>query len=138
MTSQPVSAAKPQANALALLVSDVAASAAFYQRFGLDFGDTSHDHVECDLTPDFKLMLDDAAMVRSLYPDWTKPTGGAHAAIAFEFDSPAQVDVKHQELTAAGFHSIRDPWDAAWGHRYATVLDPDGNNVDLYARLPES
>jgi uncharacterized glyoxalase superfamily protein PhnB len=28
------------------------------------------------------------------------------------------------------------PWDAFWGQRYATVLDPDGNSVDLFAALP--
>ena len=29
-----------------------------------------------------------------------------------------------------------EPWDAFWGQRYATVLDPDGNSVDLFAALP--
>lgn len=27
------------------------------------------------------------------------------------------------------------PFDAPWGQRYATVLDPDGNGVDLFAPL---
>ena len=27
------------------------------------------------------------------------------------------------------------PFDAPWGQRYATVLDPDGNHVDLFAPL---
>lgn len=27
-------------------------------------------------------------------------------------------------------------WDAFWGQRYATALDPDGNAVDLFAVLP--
>ena len=30
---------------------------------------------------------------------------------------------------------VREPWDAAWGQRYATVQDPDGYGVDLYAPL---
>ena len=28
-----------------------------------------------------------------------------------------------------------EPMDAFWGQRYATVLDPDGNSVDLFAEL---
>jgi uncharacterized glyoxalase superfamily protein PhnB len=38
-------------------------------------------------------------------------------------------------LTAAGHHGKTAPWDAFWGQRYATVLDPDGNQVDLFAPL---
>ena len=40
------------------------------------------------------------------------------------------------ELVAAGYHGHLEPWDAFWGQRYATVLDPDGNSVDLFAPLP--
>ncbi|MGB5655838.1 MAG: glyoxalase, partial [Acidimicrobiia bacterium] len=29
----------------------------------------------------------------------------------------------------------RAPFDAFWGQRYATVLDPDGNGVDLFAPI---
>ena len=45
------------------------------------------------------------------------------------------MDAKHAELTAAGHRSALAPFDAPWGQRYATVLDPDGNSVDLYAAL---
>jgi uncharacterized glyoxalase superfamily protein PhnB len=53
--------------------------------------------------------------------------------LAFAADSPAEVDSWYEELTAAGYDSYREPWDAFWGMRYAVVRDPDGNNVDLYA-----
>ena len=48
---------------------------------------------------------------------------------------PATVDATHDELVAAGSRSHLAPWDAFWGQRYATVLDPDGNAVDLFAAL---
>jgi len=41
-------------------------------------------------------------------------------------------------LTELGYQGIHEPWDAPWGQRYATVLDPDGNAVDLYCPLPAS
>jgi catechol 2,3-dioxygenase-like lactoylglutathione lyase family enzyme len=129
---------KPQANALALIVSDIAASVDFYRRLGLDFGDATGPHIECELMPGFRLMLDDAANAELFYPDWTKPSGGAHTALAFEFGTPSEVDTTYRELTDAGFGSAHEPFDAPWRHRIATVRDPDGNNVDLYALLSRS
>lgn len=41
----------------------------------------------------------------------------------------------HDAVALAGFHSHVAPFDAPWGQRYATVLDPDGNHVDLFAPL---
>ena len=38
-------------------------------------------------------------------------------------------------MIAAGFASKSEPWDAFWGQRYAQVVDPDGNDVDLFAPL---
>ena len=37
----------------------------------------------------------------------------------------------------AGFTVKAPPYDAFWGQRYATVTDPDGNSVDLFAWLEE-
>jgi uncharacterized glyoxalase superfamily protein PhnB len=31
---------------------------------------------------------------------------------------------------------VTAPYDAPWGQRYATVADPDGYRVDLFALLP--
>ncbi|WP_223848764.1 VOC family protein [Microbacterium hominis] len=51
-------------------------------------------------------------------------------------DSPAEVDAVYAALVAAGHDGHVAPFDAFWGQRYATVLDPDGNAVDLFAPLP--
>jgi len=40
-----------------------------------------------------------------------------------------------ERLTTAGHPGSLNPYDAPWGQRYATVLDPDGNMVDLFAPL---
>src|SRR6266487_2250142 len=40
------------------------------------------------------------------------------------------------EQTITGMHpGSLEPYDAPWGQRYATILDPDGNMVDLFALL---
>jgi uncharacterized glyoxalase superfamily protein PhnB len=45
------------------------------------------------------------------------------------------VDELHATLGQLGAGSHLEPFDAPWGQRYASVLDPDGNRIDLYASL---
>jgi catechol 2,3-dioxygenase-like lactoylglutathione lyase family enzyme len=128
----------PKLNAIGLVVADLATSVAFYRRLGLAFTDDVADgHVECALSHTMKLMLDSEDMTRSITPDWSRPTGSPRGALAFELDSPADVDAMYAELLQAGAGSVHAPWDAPWGHRYAMLLDPDGNGVDLYAPLAQ-
>jgi catechol 2,3-dioxygenase-like lactoylglutathione lyase family enzyme len=77
----------------------------------------------------------DIDMVKQIDPDWTAPTG-YRMGLAFLCDSVADVDARFANVIAAGFEARKQPWDAFWGQRYAQVLDPDGNIVDLFAPLP--
>lgn len=123
-------------NAIGLVVADMAAAVAFYRRLGLGFTAGTGDHQECELAGGIRLMLDTEESVRSFTPGWRPPQGDPRAALAFELAGPAEVDEKYRELVEVGYRSWRQPWDAFWGHRYASVLDPDGTGVDLYAALP--
>ena len=58
--------------------------------------------------------------------------------LAFACDSPEEVDTTFKQLTDSGYKSHLEPWDAFWGQRYASVLDPDGNSVELFAALETS
>jgi len=40
-----------------------------------------------------------------------------------------------ERLTQAGYSGSLRPYDAPWGQRHASVLDPDANLVDLFAPL---
>jgi len=40
-------------------------------------------------------------------------------------------------MVAQGHTAHKEPWDAFWGQRYARVIDPDGNVVDLFAPLDD-
>jgi catechol 2,3-dioxygenase-like lactoylglutathione lyase family enzyme len=118
-----------------LVPSDMAKTLAFYRRLGLDIpaaADTE-PHVEVVLPGGLKLAFDTEATIRSFHPDWTPPTGGGRVGLAFAAPDPAGVDALHAELVAAGYRSELAPFDAFWGQRYATVLDPDGVGVDLFA-----
>jgi uncharacterized glyoxalase superfamily protein PhnB len=125
----------PQLNAIGIVVSDMARSISFYRLLGLDMPETpDEDHVETFLPNGVRFMLDEEKMVMSFRPDWTREKGN-QLAIAFECESPAQVDEIYAQATAAGFHGEKEPWDAFWGQRYGQLQDPDGVPVDLYAPL---
>jgi len=105
---------------------------------GLEFPadyEVSHGHVEAPLPGGLRFMLDTEEGVKSFDPEWTAPVGGQRIAIAFECESPADVDRLYAELTDAAGMRHREPWDAFWGQRYAQLRDPDGNVVDLFAPL---
>ena len=125
----------PKLDMIGLVVEDMAASIAFYRRLGLEFPDTDGPHVEATLPNGLRFGLDSVATVRSFDPEWTKPVGGNAVGICFLCDSPAEVDKLHADLVAAGYRSHKDPWDAVWGQRYASITDPDDNVVDLFAPL---
>ena len=84
----------------------------------------------------YMLPPEGADTIRSFDPGWTPPAGGHRIGLAFACTDPAEVDATYQELVTAGYGGHLEPWDAFWGQRYATVLDPDGNSVDLFAPLP--
>ena len=69
---------------------------------------------------------------------WEPPSGGHGMGLAFACDDPADVDATYADLVGAGYRGHLEPFDAVCGMRYATVLYPDGNGVDLFARLPGS
>ena len=64
-----------------------------------------------------------------------RPCGAGGRSLAFALPDAAGLDALHAELVAAGHESELAPFDAFWGQRYAIVLDPDGNGVDLFAPL---
>jgi len=129
---------QPQLDMIGIVAKDLGASLAFYRLLGLDIaaGVENEPHVEFTLPNGLRLAWDPVSTITSFDESWTAPSGSSRVALAFLCDSPAEVDAVHARLVAAGHRSHVDPWDAFWGQRYATVLDPDGNGIDLFAQLP--
>ncbi|MDP9265624.1 MAG: VOC family protein [Chloroflexota bacterium] len=125
----------PSLNAIGIVSKDLGASIRFYRLLGVPFPDPDGDHVVATLPNGVRLMLDDLKLIKELDKDWTEPKGH-RMGLAFEGASPAEVDAVHAKVTAEGHPSKTAPWDAFWGERYAQVIDPDGNIVDLFAALP--
>lgn len=122
---------------IGIVTADLAASLAFYRTLGLPIpeGLDGEPHVEIEVSPGVRLAWDTIATIRSFDPSYEPGSGGHRIALAFDAGSPDGVDAAYARMIAAGHAGHAEPWDAFWGQRYATLLDPDGNGVDLYASL---
>jgi catechol 2,3-dioxygenase-like lactoylglutathione lyase family enzyme len=131
---------QPRLDLIELVVADMARSLAFYRRLGLHVppeADTE-SHVELTLPGGLRLAWDTVEVIRSFEPEWKPPSGGHRMALAFALDTPSDVDQTYAALVAEGHTGHKEPWDAFWGYRWATVHDPDGCPVDLFAPLEGS
>lgn len=124
----------PRFDAIGFVVDDMESTLEFYRLLGLEFPAEPAGHVETMGPGGIRLMFDTVDVVRS-FSTWDQPVGGHRVAIAFVCDSPQDVDATHDRLVAAGHPSTVAPFDAPWGQRYATVADPNGVPVDLFAPL---
>jgi catechol 2,3-dioxygenase-like lactoylglutathione lyase family enzyme len=119
-----------------IVASDLDRSLAFYRLLGLDVPAAEGPHVDVQLPGGNTLAFDTEATIAAMHPGWTPPAGAGRVTIGFQLESPADVDALYETVTAAGHRGVLTPFDAPWGQRYATVADPDGTSVDLYALSP--
>jgi uncharacterized glyoxalase superfamily protein PhnB len=120
-----------------IVVADMAKALAFYRLLGLEIPASAdaEPHVEVAVGG-LRLAFDTEAVIASFHDGWTPPAGGGRVALAFEVPDPASVDALYATVVEAGYASELAPFDAFWGQRYATVRDPDGTGIDLFAPLP--
>ncbi|CAM2864510.1 VOC family protein [Actinomyces slackii] len=125
---------------IGIVTRDMAASLSFYRALGVPVaeGVEGEGHVDARLADGTVLAWDTVEVIRSFHPGYVPPEGGHRIALAFRQERPEDVDALFARLTDAGYEGAVRPWDAFWGQRYATVLDPDGNAVDIFAALPAS
>ena len=120
-------------------VQDMARTLAFYRLVGIDIPSESdtEDHVEHVTAGGMRLAWDTVELITSIDPEWTEPSG-QRGTPGFLFDDASEVDTGYRRLVDAGYAGNAAPYDAFWGQRYASVIDPDGVSVDLFAWLPGS
>ena len=123
-----------QPDMLGMVVRDMAAALRFYRLLGLDIAAEveNEPHVEAALPGGFRIAWDSLEMIQGIEPAWVEPTG-QRMTLAFKCENAAEVDTLYNRVIESGYRSHKEPWDAFWGQRYAIVVDPDGNTVDLFA-----
>jgi uncharacterized glyoxalase superfamily protein PhnB len=122
-------------DAIGIVSEDPARAVAFYKLLGVELAKYSEaDHYEATTPSGVRIMLDSVELIRSFEPSFEKRRGTG-LVMCFKQPSSKAVDELYAAITRAGHTSIKAPWDAFWGQRYACVADPDGNQVDLFAPL---
>ncbi|MBW0106238.1 VOC family protein [Pseudonocardia sp. KRD291] len=130
-----------QLDMIGIVVSDMARSLAFYRMVGLEIPDSadSEVHVEVALRGGLRLGFDTDALVAGFHPDRIPPASGdGRVGLAFLLPDADAVDAAYARITGAGHTGVLEPFDAPWGQRYATVADPDGSSLDLFAWMEQS
>ena len=125
----------PAPTALGIVCTDLARSLAFYRALGLDIPADADaaPHVAVTLDSGFTLMWDPVDTITSFDPSWSPAArDGARVRLRLAGGRGRH----HAAVVGAGYDGHLEPFDAFWGQRYASLRDPDGNGVDLFAALP--
>jgi catechol 2,3-dioxygenase-like lactoylglutathione lyase family enzyme len=119
-----------------IFAHDLQRSLEFYRLLGLSVPEPEGPpHVAVDLPGGNTLSFDTDETIAGMHPGWAPSNADSRLALAFGVASPEDVDALFEQVTGAGYQGPLKPYDAPWGQRYATVADPDGNWVDLFAPL---
>jgi catechol 2,3-dioxygenase-like lactoylglutathione lyase family enzyme len=134
MTAQPI------LDQLNIVVDDMEAMAAFYERLGLTLQTGppawARHHRDTGTAPGVHLELDSKVFAPMWNAGWT--AGRTGTVIGFRLPSRDAVDRLFEGLTADGYSGQQAPYDAFWGARYALIEDPDGNTVGLMSPIDRS
>ncbi len=57
-------------DAIGIVSRDMKESVRFYRLLGLDFPDSDEDHIEAVTSSGLRVMLDDEALMKQIYPGW--------------------------------------------------------------------
>ncbi|MEL6269167.1 MAG: VOC family protein [Chloroflexota bacterium] len=124
----------PKLDLIGLVVKDMAATLTFYRLLGLPIPDEAEKERHVEITiGGMRIAWDTQELVTGFDPSRTFLDGKGRLGLAFRCDSPADVDSFYATVTEAGYTGHKEPWDAFWGQRYAVIIDPDGNHIDLFA-----
>jgi len=121
---------RPVIDQFNLVVTDMAASVAFYRLIGFEIpeaDETWNEHHRTVAMPGgIDLDLDSSRFAAQWDPGWR----GGMGVLGVKVGTREAVDERHA-ATAAGYRSQLAPTDAFWGARYAIVEDPDGNPIGI-------
>lgn len=120
-------------DAIGIVSKDMRASVNFYKILDVHLEEAGgSEHLQGATPSGVRIMLDSVNLMKTLNPDWREPYGSG-VILCFKQESPEKVNEIFSKVVEAGFKGLKEPWDAFWGQRYASVCDPDGNQIDIFA-----
>ncbi len=119
--------------AIGVVAKDMASTLARYRLLGLAIPEEAdaQDHIEVQVVDGFQIVFDTVEVVERS-TTYQLPSGGRGVGFAFRCANPAEVDGLFKKIGESGYETKQSPFDAFWGLRYATVLDPNCIPVSLY------
>ncbi|MBM7569271.1 VOC family protein [Paenibacillus sacheonensis] len=118
---------------IGIVVKDMKKALDFYRALGFDVPAEQDGQPHVEIQQDgVRIAFDKVETAREVYGGWEEPSGH-RIELAFACDGASAVDELYGKITELGYASVREPWDAFWGQRYAVVADPDGNQISLFA-----
>jgi catechol 2,3-dioxygenase-like lactoylglutathione lyase family enzyme len=123
-------------NQVNLVVSDMAATIAFYRRLGVEIPEqavwrTPSGIHHVSLPSSGKMDFDfDSPELAACYNNGHAAARG-RVVLSFRLPSREAVDETWADLIAHEHKGLQPPFDAFWGARYAIVEDPEGNPVGM-------
>jgi len=93
-------------------------------------------HVEFDTGEiRFAVTSNDVMEQITEHASYTVDTVGQAFELAFEVESPEEVEHTYDQLVASGAEPIKAAADMPWGQRTAFFADPDGNIHEVFANI---
>lgn len=120
-----------------LVVSDMAATLAFYRRLGWSIETPTAEHAVTELPNGMRVEFDTVDFVPTWDSGYAGATGGS-TLLGLATTNRREVDELYADLVGHGGQGRQPPYDAFWGSRYAIVDDPDGNPVGLMSPSKDS
>jgi uncharacterized glyoxalase superfamily protein PhnB len=121
-------------DAVGIACRSVDDSVQFYSQFGISFKKIGEGHFEGETSTGLRIMLDSFELLKKINPNWIEPHSSG-ITLCFKQTCSKKVNDLYLSITELNYTGVKEPWDAFWGQRYASVLDPDGNQVDLFSEL---
>jgi len=124
-------------DAIGVVAKDLKQTLDFYTLLGFTFthiGDG--DHFEAVQENGLRLMIDTEKLLMSLGQPAATPA--SYSTFALKLETAGELNELAQKIKDAGHEIVMEPQDMFWGQRYATILDPNGNRIDLFAWLGQT
>jgi catechol 2,3-dioxygenase-like lactoylglutathione lyase family enzyme len=120
-----------------LVVGDMAATLAFYQRLGWTIDSPTAEHAVAELPNGLRVEFDTPDFAHVWDSSYEGALGGS-TLLGLTTETRDEVDELYADLVAREHRGRQPPYDAFWGSRFAIVEDPDGNPVGLMSPSDES
>jgi uncharacterized glyoxalase superfamily protein PhnB len=116
---------------IGVAAKDLKKSVEFYELLGFEFEELKDgiEHIEA-VNNGIRFMIDSYSMLENVLGE--KPIHSNHAHFSLEFENKDEVNRVVDKLKKEGHKIKLEPFEAFWGQYYSTIIDPDGNFVDLY------